>query len=89
MGLFPLVCNPFPYGDQSQDVGSFLMSKDVYPYRPNFKAAVKKLRDDRGMSLAQVAEVMGIELTTLHDYLYKHLHRPGRDPPWSLIFVFS
>ena len=56
------------------------MAQDVYPYRPNFKQAVKSLRTSRRIPLAEVANLLGLGLDTLHDYLYKKHSRPGRLP---------
>ena len=70
----------YPPGIQSRFPNAFEMSDDVYPYRPNFKQAVKEVRVKRGIPLAEVAALLGLAQDTLHDYLYKKHMRPGRLP---------
>lgn len=56
-----------------------VVAMDPYPYRHNFKTAVKELRLEKKITLAAVADMLGLELPSLHDYLYRPLNRPGRE----------
>jgi len=56
------------------------MEKEINPYQANFKQAVKDLRLSRGITLQVVANLLELDINTLHDYLYKPHSRPGRDP---------
>jgi transcriptional regulator with XRE-family HTH domain len=80
MGSNPALGKQFPPRIQSQDVDYFPMAKEINPYQANFKQAVKDLRLSRGITLQAVADMLGLDLDTLHDYLYKPHSRPGRDP---------
>lgn len=80
MGFIPVFGKLNPDGIQSLDVDPYVMVKEANPYQANFKQAVKDLRLSRGITLKDVAGLLGLDLDTLHDYLYKPHSRPGRDP---------
>jgi transcriptional regulator with XRE-family HTH domain len=51
-----------------------------WAYHPSFCEAVRELRLKHGITLSESAKKLGLELATLHDYLYKKHMRPGRQP---------
>ncbi len=87
MGTHPIECKGYPYGLLSHMNENSGM--DTWEHRGQFKAAVKRHREAKGIKLSEVAHSIGIKEQTLKDYLYRKDVKPSLEVLQNAASVFG